>query len=121
MEISFNEVIGFIKANGSWLGPAIAALFTWLVSQKVYSTKRLKGDISVAIADIAFLLRVEAEHCQMHIDDGGESNKIRVRQVVEAQGYTFSGRFTPGRAKSLGGQKDSVLKRIFLPKDGDRQ
>ena len=47
--------------------------------------------------DIAFLLKVEALHCQLHRERDGKSLKLTVRaHVKEQDGLVFSGKFTPG-------------------------
>lgn len=65
--------------------------------------KRLQQQLLVAQADIAFLLQVEALHCAKHLEHTHASFKLRVRQDAAKKGYAWSGRFTPGRAKSDAG------------------
>jgi len=75
-------------------------IFTWIAGQAVMSRKRMQEKLDTAYNDIAYLLKVEALHCDRHKELNRASFKLRVRQEVTAMGLTWSGRFTPGRVRS---------------------
>ena len=77
----------------SILATTIAAVGAVIVGQRFVNQRRLKEKIDILKGDVAFLLAVEDEHCK----EGG--GKITARNAVRDKGLTWSGRFTPGRAK----------------------
>jgi len=86
-----------IQTIGSAVSTLIAAICAAVIGKQIAGRKRLQEKLADSHRDIDFLLAVEAEHCQKHIDNGTESNKIRVRNQVREKGLTWSGRHTPGR------------------------
>jgi hypothetical protein len=92
-----------ITAAGSIVGATIAAIAAVFVGRAFLSREKLKGQLDTAVEDIAFLLKVEERHCEMHHESSGQSYKQRVRDQVQSNGNTWSGRFTPGRYRSNGG------------------
>ncbi len=89
-----------ITAVGSVLAAVIAAVAAIFVGRVFLSREKLKSQLDAAVADIAFLLKVEERHCELHQDSSGQSNKQRVRDHVQSAGNKWSGRFTPGRYRS---------------------
>ena len=85
-----------ISAAGTLLSAIVAAVCATIVGQKIAGRKKLVDKLERAYGDIDFLLEVEAQHCAMHIDHGLESNKRRVRTRASEEGYSWSGRNTPG-------------------------
>ena len=89
-----------VTGSATIIATVVAAVTAALIGKKFSDQKKLKGKLDLACDDIEFLLKVEAQHCEMHKDDGGDSNKNRVRESVSKElGRKFSGKFTPGRAK----------------------
>lgn len=80
-----------------------STVFTALASQMALSRKRLQEKLEIAQADIAYLLAVEVAHCEKHRELNRASFKLRIRKEVNAQGLTWSGRFTPGRVRASRG------------------
>jgi len=81
---------------------AIAAIFVGIaaavIGKELVKRKTLQQKLLLAQKDIAFLLAVEEAHCDLHIHTTGESFKIRIREIARKRNYTWSGKFTPGRA-----------------------
>lgn len=86
-----------IGAVGTFLSTVIAGLCAAVIGKQISGRKRLQEKLVSAYGDIDFLLAVEAGHCEKHRDHGGESNKIRVRDLVREKGLTWSGLHTPSR------------------------
>ena len=78
----------------------VTTLFTALAGQAVLGRKRMQEKLDIAYDDIAYLLQVEALHCERHKELNRTSFKLRVRKEVSATGLVWSGRFTPGRVRS---------------------
>lgn len=89
-----------ITAAGSIIASVIAAVAAVFVGRVFLSREKLKRQLDAAVEDIAFLLKVEERHCELHQQSCGESNKQRVRDHVKSGGKTWSGKFTPGRYRS---------------------
>lgn len=89
-----------IQAVGTVVSALIAAIAAAVIGKRFLDRKRLAETLRTALQDIEFLLLVEEEHCKVH-RLSGDSNRQRVRDVVTTLGYRWSGRFTPGRSKSL--------------------
>lgn len=75
-------------------------IFTALAGQMILGRKRMQEKLEIAQADIAFLLAVEAAHCEKHKELNRTSFKLRIRKEVSATGLSWSARFTPGRVRS---------------------
>lgn len=88
-----------ISSIGSLLATTITALGAFFVGKRFIDQKYLKDRLLLAQGDIAFLLAVEAEHCKHHAALGGQSLKSAMRKAAREQGFEWSGRFTPSRAK----------------------
>jgi hypothetical protein len=86
-----------IQAAGSFLAALIAGICAAVIGHQITGRKRLQDNLDNAHRDIDFLLAVEAGHCDKHRDNGDESNKIRIRNLVRDKGLVWSGRNTPGR------------------------
>lgn len=94
-------VAAIIQGGCAIAATLIAALTAALIGKKFSDTQKLKEKLEIAQNDIAFLLAVEEEHCQLHKQNSGESNKLRVRDTIrEQQGLTWSGKNTPGRIRN---------------------
>lgn len=78
----------------------VTTAFTWLAGQAIMGRKRMQEKLDIAHADIAYLLAIEAAHCEKHKELNRASFKLRIRKEVNAKGLTWSGRFTPGRVRS---------------------
>jgi hypothetical protein len=76
----------------------IAAVAAAVLGKRFDNQRRLKALLNTAIADLAFAIEVEEEHCKLHKSISGESFKNRVRDKVRESGHEWSGDFTPGRA-----------------------
>lgn len=103
MEINWHDPAvqaALIGAIGTFLSAVIAAIVAAVIGKQITGRKLLQERLRIAVADIAYLLAVEAAHCNVH-RMSGESNKQRIRNEVNSQGLSWSGQFTPGRAKFL--------------------
>ena len=90
-----------ITASGSIIAAVVAGIAAVLVGKAFLSRDKLKDQLNAAASDIAFLLKVEERHCELHQQEAsGQSNKQRVREYATARGFAWSGRFTPGRYRS---------------------
>jgi hypothetical protein len=78
----------------------VTTIFTALAGQAILGRKRMQEKLDIAHADIAYLLAVEAAHCEKHKELNRASFKLRIRKEVSATGLSWSGRFTPGRVRS---------------------
>lgn len=87
-----------IQAIGGVLAAVIAAICAVVVGKKFADRKYLQERLIIAQSDVAFLLAVEEAHCKQNTERGTSSLKLKVRQSVRDQGYTWSGKFTPSRA-----------------------
>ena len=90
-----------IRAAGTVTAALIAALIASMVGRQISGRQLLRTRLREAIDDIHFLLEVESTHADLHVEAGDSSNKQRVRQLVRSRGFTWSGRYTPGRVKRL--------------------
>jgi hypothetical protein len=77
----------------------IKAMLGAVIGLQYARTRLLKDHLKRSQEDIAFLLRAEALHCDLHRETIGESCKLRVRRQVEAEGLNYSGMFTPSRIR----------------------
>ena len=89
-----------ISAFGSILSTAIGAATASLIGKRFLKQEKLKQDLEAAISDIEFLLLVEKEHCTESKERSGRSNFQTVRNRIRVY-HSWSGKFTPGRAKGL--------------------
>lgn len=78
----------------------VTTIFTAIAGQAILGRKQLQEKLDIAYGDIAYLLQVEALHCERHKELSRASFKLRVRKEVSATGMSWSGRFTPGRVRS---------------------
>lgn len=90
-----------ISAIGGIIAALIAAIAAALIGKQIAGRKKLQSALQDAVADIEFLLGVENEHCNLHKEMSDVSYKQRVRQSVRDQGLEWTGRFTPGRVRSM--------------------
>ena len=72
-----------------------------VIGKIILNRKRLQTDLMSAVEDIAYLLEVESQHCKIHSLASGSSYKQTVRELARESGYIWSGKLTPGRARSL--------------------
>ena len=94
-----------ISAIGGIVAAAIAAIAAAMIGKQIAGRKKLQTALQDAVDDIEFLLAVESEDCVLDKELSEVSFKQRVRQAVRDQGLEWSGRFTPGRVRSM-----SILK-----------
>ena len=90
-----------IGAVGSVFAAAIAAICAGVLGHQIAGRKRMKALLQAAVDDIAFLLTVEEEHCNLQRQFMEESFKQRIRSLARDRGMTWSGRFTPGRVRAM--------------------
>jgi len=88
-----------ISTAGTVFATIVATICAAVIGKRIANGERLKEKLDVAINDIAFLLAVEDEHCKLHKENTNQSSKLRIRQFAVDRGLTWSGKFTPGRAK----------------------
>lgn len=89
-----------IQSAGGVLAATIAAVCAAMIGARLADRKRLQEKLQKAMEDIAFLLVVEEEHCNLHMQHVQGSFKYRVRRWARARGMKWSGQFTPGRVQS---------------------
>jgi hypothetical protein len=78
----------------------VTTVITALAGHVILGRKQMQETLDRAHADIAYLLAVEALHCEKHKELNRASFKLRIRKEVSASGLSWSGRFTPGRVQS---------------------
>lgn len=103
-EISFTDPAvqsALIQAVGGILAAVVAAIAAAVIGRQIAGRKRLQVALQASVSDIQFLLAVESAHCEMHKEVSEESFKQRIRQVARDQGFEWSGKFTPGRARAM--------------------
>lgn len=88
-----------IQAAGGIIAATVAAFAAAIIGKQIANRKRLQEKLLLAQQDIVFLLAVEEAHCDLHMKISGESFKRRMRQEAEKRNLSWSGKFTPGRAK----------------------
>jgi hypothetical protein len=69
---------------------AVAAALLSGITQHLFRKRQadqdsLRTELDAAVRDIHFLLEVEAHHCQSNKQRGDDSNKLRIRDRVQAQ------------------------------------
>lgn len=105
LEINWQDptvVAAIIGGLTTLLSTVVAATCAALIGKQITGRKRLLRKLHTAINDIAFLLAVEEEHCMANQAGGGESDKQRMRgRATKDRNVSWSGQFTPGRAKDL--------------------
>lgn len=90
----------FIGAVGAIATAIIGAVFGLYAAKTSADRKKLVEYVETAQQDIEFLLAVEATYCQILKEEEGVSPKIKIRGIVNTQGKSWSGRFTPSRNKA---------------------
>lgn len=86
-----------IGAVGSIVAAIFASIAAAIIGRQFTNRARLKEKLAEARSDIAFLMAVEAEHCEIHKASEGKSLYLTARDAVRSHGFTWSGRHTPGR------------------------
>lgn len=84
----------------SILNTVIAATTAGLIGKFIANRRKLQKELEIAIKDIEFLLEVERAHCDYNKENLGEARKNLTRASVRNSGFSFSGRFTPGRVRA---------------------
>lgn len=97
-----------IQSVGSILSAVIASVCVAILGKIYLNRKRLHAELLLAVKDVAYLLAVEEEHCKIHRLGSGISCKQTVRELALESGYTWSGRFTPGRARNRNLLKEPI-------------
>lgn len=90
-----------ITTAGTAFATVVAAICASVIGKRFDNAAKLKEKLDVAINDIAFLLIVEEEYGKAHKENTNQSSKMKMRQLATGRGIVWSGKFTPGRAKSL--------------------
>lgn len=80
-----------ISAVGSVVATLIAGCAAAIIGQRFANQEKLRTKIKVLQDDLLFLWAVQQEYSRRF----GE--KINVRDAVRAQGYLWSGRFSPAK------------------------
>ncbi|MBA1204754.1 MULTISPECIES: hypothetical protein [Pseudomonas] len=88
-----------INAFAAIVSTVLAAASAALIGKKFSDRKKLERSLELCQKDVEFLLRVEAEHVELHKERGDKPNKLKVRERVKDLGFSFSGKFTPGRLR----------------------
>ncbi|MBX8556988.1 hypothetical protein K5D56_25525 [Pseudomonas cichorii] len=88
-----------IQAVAAVFSTVTAAICAALIGKRFTDRKRLETKLELSQKDIEFLLNVEAEHVALHKENGSTTSKIKVRDMVRKNGFSFSGQFTPGRVR----------------------
>lgn len=99
MSIIWNDAAvqaALIQAIGGVVAAALAAAAAALIGKRFMAQERLKQKNAALQNDLFFLLAVEEAHCERA---GG--GKLIVRELVRQQGFSWTGRFTPGRVSDL--------------------
>lgn len=78
----------------------LAAFVMGYLGKMIENRKKLQRKLVTAQQDIAFLLAVEALHCEHNLKAGSSSLKLimRAEAKVRNKELKWSGQFTPGRA-----------------------
>lgn len=97
-----------IQSIGSLLSAIIAGIIMAVIGKRFLNRKRLQAELITAVEDIAYLLKVEEEHCKIHKIGSGESCKQTIREMAREQGFNWSGNYTPGRARNRSLLKESI-------------
>lgn len=90
-----------ISAVGSVVAALIAALIAVIVGRQLSERRRLVDHINTATDDIAFLLHVEKELSSKETTEAKSAwaVKMEARNKAREAGLTWSGKYTPGRAR----------------------
>ena len=99
------QIIAAVIQGASGIAAAIiAATAAALIGRKFVKQAKLRESLRMAVSDIAFLLAVEAAHCEIHREQSGSSLKLKIREAVrESEGTDYSGKFTRNIRKELAG------------------
>lgn len=81
-----------ISGLATVISATIAAIVAALIGHQISGRKRLVEKLERAWEDIDFLLACEEEHCYIHKSNTGQSNKLRVRDLVRSKGKGWSGK-----------------------------
>ena len=103
-EFGYNDPLvqaAVIQAVGGVVAAVIAAIAAAVIGKQIADRKRLKAALQTAVDDVEFLLAVESLHCDLHKEVSEESFMARIRQQARDQGLDWSGKFTPGRVRSM--------------------
>lgn len=90
-----------VGAVGNIFSAAIAAICAGVIGAQISGRKQLLARLRDAVDDVHFLLAVERAHSDLHQELNDESYKMRARQIARDQGYTWSGKYTPGRTQRI--------------------
>lgn len=111
MVIPFTDpavISAIIQSAGTLLSAIIAAICASVIGKRFLNRKRLQAELITAVEDIAFLLAVEEEHCKVHRLASDNSCKQTVRELARERGFSWSGNFTPGRARNRNLLKEPI-------------
>ncbi len=97
-----------IQSVGSLLAAITAAISMAVIGKRFLNRKRLQSELIAAVEDIAYLLVVEEEHCKIHRISSGESCKQTIRELARSRGFSWSGNYTPGRARNRSLLKEPI-------------
>jgi hypothetical protein len=101
-----------ISSAGSIVAALIAAIAAAVIGKQYANRQHLQEKIALLLKDINFLLEVEEQYCP-------EIGRKRViRDKVREKGFTWSGKFTPGRVAA---NSHWVQQRAAVPKTIDNQ
>lgn len=107
------ELVKALLSSADGLLTIITAISTTISAIVLARHNRMKEKLVLAQQDIATLLQIEDEHCQLHLQTIGESYKKRIRQKVFAAGFKWSAKFTPGRVRGRATGPDTSASLIW--------
>jgi len=90
-----------IESISAFISTVVAAIAASLIGKQFADRKSLERKLHLAIEDIAYLLEVEKIHCERNAKFHKETYKLKSRSDASNKGLFWSGKFTPGRAKSM--------------------
>jgi len=64
--MSVELMSAYITAGGSIISAVLAAAAVAVIGKRFLSQEKLKAQLEESTKDIAFLLKVEKEHCKLH-------------------------------------------------------
>lgn len=98
--MDYTVLSAVIQAGGLIVSALITALAASLVGRKFANQQALKLLAEEKQQDIEFLLQVEKQHCELHRNESGQSNRNIIREQARSDGFVWSGKNTSGRAKN---------------------
>lgn len=92
-------LVAFINGTSNILAVAIPSIVVAIAGFSFRKYRRMKRKYLTALQDMQFLLAVEHEHCKMHKEHSGASNRTTVRATVACD-HSWSGEFSASRIRN---------------------